>query len=302
LKKNVRKIIRKRYTDKEDAYIYHGDARKLIKKIPLNSLQLIITSPPYNIGKEYETQTSLEEYIDFQKEIIESCIPLLNENGSICWQVGNYIDKKNGEIYPLDIILYDIFKKNNLFLKNRIIWYFGHGLNSSKRFSGRYETILWFTKKSEGYVFNLDDVRIPQKYPGKRHFKGPNKGKYSGNKLGKNPSDVWDIPNVKANHVEKTEHPCQFPIALINKLILALTNENDIVFDPFAGSGTTLCSATLLNRKAIGAELDEKYVNIAEDRIIKAFDDTLKYRPMDKPIHKPKKGSKLTYRDDNEDN
>jgi hypothetical protein len=135
--------------------------------------------------------------------------------------VGNYISK--GEVFPLDVFYYSIFKNHGLKLRNRIIWHFGHGLHSSKRFSGRYETILWFTK-SDTYTFNLDSVRVKSKYPSKRHFKGPKKGEYSSNPKGKNPSDIWEIvlrdweneiwniPNVKANHVEKTEHPCQYPI------------------------------------------------------------------------------------------
>ena len=116
-------------------------------------------------------------------------------------------------------------------MRNRIIWHFGHGLHASKRFSGRYETIIWFTK-SDNYYFNIDPTRIPQKYPNKKHFKGKKRGELSCNPLGKNPSDVWDIPNVKSNHIEKTDHPCQFPVALVERFILSTTKERDIVFDP----------------------------------------------------------------------
>ena len=135
------------------------------------------------------------------------------------------------------------FKGFGLKLRNRIIWRFNHGLHCKKRFSGRYETILWFTKNDE-YVFNLDPVRVPSKYPGKRHFKGPKRGQLSGNPLGKNPSDiwdvvqqdwedeVWDIPNVKANHPEKTEHPCQFPVELVQRCVLALTQPGGSRFRP----------------------------------------------------------------------
>ena len=113
------------------------------------------------------------------------------------------------------------------------------GLHCKKRLSGRYETILWFTK-SDDYTFNLDPIRVPQKYPNKKYFKGKNKGKLSCNPLGKNPSDVWEIPNVKHNHVEKTEHPCQFPVELVDRLVLSLTNEGDVVFDPFLDLGLQL--------------------------------------------------------------
>ncbi len=215
---------------------------------------LIITSPPYNIGKEYETKKSIEAYLKDQEAIIKQLVRLTSDKGSICWQVGNFVDTKTKEIFPLDIFYYKLFKKYGMKLKNKIIWHFGHGLHASSRFSGRYETILWFTKKDDGYIFNLDSVREDQKYPSKKHFKGPNKGKFSGNPNGKNPSDVWtillndwekeiwDIPNVKSNHKEKTIHPCQYPIELIDRCILALTNEKSWVLDPFAGVGSTLLS------------------------------------------------------------
>lgn len=167
-----------------------GDTAQEIQKLEDEKFDLIITSPPYNIGKEYEVKTSIETYLEYQKEIIRNLIRTLSKKGSVCWQVGNYVN--NGEIFPLDIYYYNIFKEFGLKLKNRIIWHFGHGLHCSKRFSGRYETILWFVK-TDDYIFNLDDVRVPSKYPGKRHFKGEKKGQLSGNPRGKNPSDVWEI-------------------------------------------------------------------------------------------------------------
>jgi adenine-specific DNA-methyltransferase len=270
--------------------LYHGDCLKFLQTIPDESVQLVVTSPPYNIGKEYEKVLDIEVYRAQQQQVIEECIRILKSEGSICWQVGNYVS--NGEIIPLDILLYDCFKQNGLRLRNRIVWHFGHGLHCSNRFSGRYETINWFTK-SDDYVFNLDAVRVPQKYPGKRHFKGPKKGEYSGNPLGKNPSDVWEIPNVKSNHVEKTEHPCQFPVALVQRLVLSMTNEGDIVFDPFMGVGTTAIAAIINRRRAAGAETVEHYYNLAVERIIKAFAGELRIRP-DKPAYKPPKNISLT--------
>jgi adenine-specific DNA-methyltransferase len=174
-----------------------------------------------------------------------------------------------------------------LHLRNRIVWQFGHGLHASKRFSGRYEVILWFTKTDE-YTFNLDDIRVPQKYPQKKHFKGPKKGELSGNPLGKNPSDIWNIPNVKANHVEKTVHPCQFPVELIERLVLAMTNEGDWIFDPYNGVGTTAIAALIHKRKAMGAEIVPEYVSIAKDRIHKAERGELRIRPMERHVYDPR--------------
>ena len=174
-------------------------------------------------------------------------------------------------------------------MRNRIIWTFGHGLNSTQRFSGRHETILWFTK-GENYKFNLDSIRIPQKYPGKRYYKGEHKGELSGNPLGKNPSDVWDIPNVKANHVEKTAHPCQFPAAIPLRLIRALTDVDGTVLDPFMGSGTSAVAALLANRKFIGAEIKEEYYAIACERIYSTLEGKVNVRE-DIPVMKPNKNT-----------
>ncbi len=184
------------------------DNLAFIKKIPDEHIKLIVTSPPYNLGKNYEAKTSLDSYLETQERVVEECVRILHPQGSICWQVGNYVE--NGEIVPLDTILYPIFKSKGLSLRNRIVWQFGHGLHCRRRLSGRYETINWWTK-SDDYTWNLDPIRVPSKYPGKRHFKGPNMGKLSGNPKGKNPSDVWSFPNVKANHPEKTIHPASFP-------------------------------------------------------------------------------------------
>lgn len=293
IKPDENKFKRLKFDPNNRVILCNASCEKLLDKFEDNSIQLIITSPPYNVGKEYETIMDFEEYIHWQDSIIEKCINKLSNTGSICWQVGNYVNKSRGnEIFPLDIYLYESFKKRGMKLRNRIIWHFGHGLHSSNRFSGRYETILWFTK-TDNYVFNLDNVRVPQKYPGKKHYKGNNIGEYSSNPLGKNPSDVWDIPNVKSNHVEKTEHPCQFPIALVSRLILALSNPNDLVIDPFMGTGTTQCAAILNKRRTAGSELYSNYYEIAKSRIKASIDGTLRYRE-DKPIYEPQKGSKLT--------
>lgn len=283
--------------------VKNGDSLSILKKIEDNKFDLIITSPPYNIGKSYETKTSIEKYLETQEEIIDELIRTLSEKGNLCWQVGNYVDK--GEIFPLDIFYYSIFKKHGLKLRNRIIWYFGHGLHASNRFSGRYETILWFSK-TDDYIFNLDNVRVPSKYPGKRHFKGPKKGLPSGNPLGKNPSDIWeivvkdwnkeiwDIPNVKSNHPEKTEHPCQFPIELVERCVLALTDENSWVLDPFAGVGSTLIAAVKNNRNAVGIEKEQAYCKIANQRLSDFNEGKLKVRPINKPIHIPSGNDKVS--------
>ena len=280
----------------------NDDCLTALRRIENEKFDLILTSPPYNVGKVYETKTSIERYLATQEEVISALVRTLSEQGNLCWQVGNYVNQ--GEVFPLDIYYYQIFKKYGLKLRNRIIWHFGHGLHAGNRFSGRYETILWFSK-TDDYIFNLDNVRIPSKYPGKRHFKGPKKGQLSGNPLGKNPGDIWeilendwdkemwDIPNVKSNHPEKTEHPCQFPIELVERCVLALTDENSWVLDPFAGVGSTVIGAVKNNRNAIGIEKEKAYCDIANKRLSDFKNGFLKIRPITQPIHKPSERDKV---------
>lgn len=272
--------------DKTKTQLFLMDVDCFLDSLPLEPIfDLVITSPPYNIGKEYEKQVPLENYLSWQEKIIKKIYPRLKENGSICWQVGNYVE--NGSITPLDIEIAPIFKSLQMHLRNRIIWHFGHGLHNKNRFSGRYEVVLWYTK-SDSYTFNLDDVRIPSKYPGKRSYRGENKGQLSGNPKGKNPEDVWEVPNVKGNHIEKTVHPCQFPVGLIERLVLALTHENDLVFDPFSGVASSGVAALLHKRNFWGCEIMKDYIDIGKQRLEQTLDGSIKYRPYDKPIYDAK--------------
>ncbi|WP_354674858.1 DNA-methyltransferase [Cupriavidus alkaliphilus] len=266
------------------AQIECKDNLEFMRSLKKESMKLIVTSPPYNIGKSYERRTSNEVYIEQQAAAIAEAARILHPNGSICWQVGNHVD--DGEIFPLDILLYPLFKNHGFKLRNRIVWTFGHGLHCQKRFSGRHETILWFTK-SDDYTFNLDPVRIPSKYPEKKHFKGPKRGEISSNPLGKNPSDVWEIPNVKANHVEKTIHPCQFPVGLVERLVLGLTNVGDNVLDPYMGVGSTAIAALKNDRNAYGCDVVPEYVDVALNRVEQLDQGTLRTRPMNKPVYEP---------------
>jgi adenine-specific DNA-methyltransferase len=271
-----------------DGVLFEGDCLGLLSEIPPESVQLVITSPPYNVGKKYEgKRKTLESYLAEQAAVIGKCVDVLRPGGSICWQVGNHVAGPQ-EILPLDIALYPIFASLGLKLRNRIVWHFEHGLHCSKRLSGRHETILWFTK-GDDYTFNLDPIRVPQKYPGKKHYKGPHVGQLSCNPLGKNPGDVWIIPNVKHNHVEKTIHPCQFPIELIERFILSLTGPGDFVLDPYVGVGTTVAAAIKNGRRGGGADTVREYIEIGRERAELAGAGRLKTRPMDRPVYEPPK-------------
>lgn len=284
----------KRYSPVHDVFLYEGDRLDFLRQIPDGEARLIVTSPPYNIGKEYEKRLLFKHYLEKQKETLSEAARVLAENGSLCWQVGNHVSK-DGEIFPLDIYIYQFCKELGLKLRNRIVWCFEHGLHCSTRLSGRYETILWFTR-SDDYVFNLDPIRVPQKYPGKKYFKGPKVGQYSCNPLGKNPGDVWVIPNVKHNHVEKTVHPCQFPIELVERLVLALTNPGDLVIDPYMGVGSAACAAVIHGRRAAGSDLSYDYLEIAKERIQLASNGFLARRPLGRDVYVPGPNDKIAKR------
>lgn len=279
-----------------EVVLAHGDCIDSLAAVPDKAIQLVVTSPPYNIGKEYEKATSLDRYLSLLEPILVELRRVLSDRGSICWQVGNYVD--NGEVFPLDVFYYHIFKRLGFKLRNRVIWHFAHGLHASKRLSGRYETLLWFTK-SDSYTFNLDPIRVPSKYPGKRHFKGDKIGQPSGNPLGKNPSDVWqivardwesllwDIPNVKANHPEKCSHPCQFPIELVERCVLALTDMDEWVLDPFSGVASTSLAALRQGRRSMGCEKEIEYIEIAKKRVNDFYNGKLPYRLLGTPVFQP---------------
>jgi adenine-specific DNA-methyltransferase len=289
-------VVAERWEPAARAAVHLGDALELLRGLPDASVQLVVTSPPYNLGKRYERRRPLAEYLVDQERVIAECVRVVAPGGSLCWQVGHYVD--DGEVVPLDAVFYPLFKQHaGLRLRNRIVWHFEHGLHCARRFSGRHETILWFTK-GDRYRFDLDPVRVPQKYPGKRAWKGPRAGEYSGNPRGKNPGDVWVFPNVKANHVEKTIHPCQFPVELVERLVLALTAPDDLVVDPYLGVGTTACAAVLHGRRAAGAEIVPEYVRIARERIALALCGALRTRPRDRPVHVPDPRSALARRTD----
>ena len=283
--------------------IQHGDAEDILATLDSESFDLAISSPPYNIRKPYERneRLSLTEYEAWQTRVVQALTRVMKPSASICWQVGNYVS--HGELYPLDIFFYRAFMEAGWKLRNRIIWRFNFGLHSTARLSGRYETILWFSK-GDHYKFNLDNIRVPQLYPGKRHAssKSGKGGKPSGNPKGKNPSDywefsapahfidnpVWEIPNVKSNHLEQTSHPCQFPTALAERCVLAFTDEGDRVIDPFTGTGTSVIAAVMRNRGGLGIDKEQAYVGLARDRLHKLAEGTLPIRPSDRPVRQPR--------------
>lgn len=245
-------------------YIFMGSCLDVLKELPDKCVDLIVSSPPYNLGKEYEAKQALDRYLAEQTIVLTECSRILKQTGSLFWQIGAFSDR--GMLIPLDIRFFPILESCELIPRNRIIWVRQHGLHAQNKFSCRHETILWFTK-SQDYTFNLDAIRVPQKYQNKKHYRGDRKGQLSCNPDGKNPGDIWLFRNVKHNHEEQTIHPCQFPEDLIARIMLATTYKGEIVFDPYMGAGTVAVVARDWERHFIGAEIDPSYHQVAMRRL-----------------------------------
>ena len=244
--------------------IIHGPCMDLLTQLPGECVDLVVSSPPYNLGKEYEAKRALNHYLEEQTEVLRECARILKKTGSLFWQVGAFAHK--GALVPLDIRVFPILESCGLIPRNRIIWARQHGLHARRKFSCRHETMLWFTK-SDKHLFDLDAIRVPQKYQNKKSYRGENKGELSCNPAGKNPGDIWLFRNVKHNHEEQTIHPCQFPEDMIARIVLAIVPKNGIVFDPYMGVGTVAVVARDHGRRFLGAETDSRYHSVALRRL-----------------------------------
>jgi adenine-specific DNA-methyltransferase len=241
-----------------------GCSLDFMRGLPDGCVDLVVSSPPYNLGKEYEAKRTLQVFVEEQRLYLQECCRLLKKTGSIFWQVGSFSEK--GMLIPLDIRFFPILESFGMIPRNRMVWARQHGLHASNKFSCRYETILWFTK-SDDYVFDLNAIRVPQKYQNKKFHKGEKHGELSCNPDGKNPGDIWLFRNVKHNHEEQTIHPCQFPEDMIARIVLSTTIPGQIVFDPFMGTGTTAVVARDHGRHFMGAEIDSRYHAVAIRRL-----------------------------------
>ncbi|MBF8265439.1 MAG: DNA methylase N-4/N-6 domain protein [Dehalococcoidia bacterium] len=254
----------KPYFETEDCLLYAGDCLDLIKNIKEPIIDLTITSPPYNIGKEYEKPLPLEDYLEWCKSWIKEIHRITKPQGAFWLNIGYLEIQGKAKAVPIPYLLWD---KTPFFLIQEVVWNYGAGVASKYFFSPRNEKLLWYVKDRENYIFNLDDVRDKNvKYPNQKK-----NGILKCNPLGKNPSDVWQIPKVTSgknrSSKERTSHPAQFPIALIDRIVKVGSNEGDIVMDPFFGSGTSAIVAIANKRKFIGFEIEPKYCDIAVQRI-----------------------------------
>lgn len=247
----------------ENIRIEFGDCRELLKTIPDNSVTLVVTSPPYNIGKKYgkySDKISLEEWKELINDVTKEIYRILKPNGSFFLNLSPIPLGNDKEILPLPYIGYDIMKENNFKIRNIITWTFNNMQNCTNRLSGRYENIVWGVKDLNNYIFNLDEVRIPYITKNDKRLVGG---------IGRNPTDVWYFDRVNNMTKKKLNltHPTIYPLPMIVRILKMSSNIGDTILDPFAGSGTSLVAAKILNRKAIGFELDTKYKNECERRL-----------------------------------
>lgn len=261
---DIKDILGEPYFENKNFLLYNGDCTELMEKMPIKSINTTITSPPYNIGKEYEKVKTVAEYIEWCSSWIKQIYSLTKDDGALLLNLGYLEVPGKGRNVPIPYLLWN---KTDFYLIQEIIWNYGAGVSCRKILSPRNEKILWYVKDENNYTFNLDPIRDPNvKYPNQKK-----NGKLRCNPLGKNPSDVWQIAKVTSGRnrssKERTKHPAQFPNELIDKFVQGFSNPNDIIFDPFIGSGTTAEMSLKYDRKCIGFEIRKDYCEIVIDRI-----------------------------------
>jgi len=268
---HIREILGEPYYERDGCLVYNRDCIESLDRLEASCKEqrsalfdLTVTSPPYNIGKEYETVKPLDEYLDWCGRWMRGIHALTRPQGSFWLNVGYVSVPGKGNAVPLPYLLYN---RCPFFLHQEVVWHYGAGVACKRQFSPRNEKLLWYVKDATHYTFNLDDVRDPNvKYPNQRK-----NGVLRCNPLGKNPTDVWDIPKVTSGRgrasAERTPHPAQFPEAVIERVIRASSDRGDLVLDPFLGSGTTAKVALEHGRLVVGFELDRGYCDIIVKRL-----------------------------------
>lgn len=263
----VQSALGKPYYEADGILLYQGDCVDLLASLPDGSVELTVTSPPYNIGKEYELPLTLNGYLEWCSKWMAEIYSVTCPTGSFWLNLGYIPVEGKGRAVPLPYLLWDA---SPFHLLQEVVWHYGAGVTAYKSLSPRNEKFLWYVKNSLEYTFNLDDIRDPNvKYPNQKK-----NGKLKCNPLGKNPTDVWSIPKVTSGRNrssrERTPHPAQFPEAVIERVVKASSNLGELVLDPFVGSGTSVLVAHRLGRSALGFEIRSDYLDIAVERIEKS--------------------------------
>lgn len=264
--KEIKKIVGKPYFESSNVLLYKMDCIKFMKKLNKPIFDLTITSPPYNIGKEYEKYIGPKQYVEWSKLWMTKVYDNTKKNGAFWLNLGYFQVPAKGFAVPIPYLIWDNVP---FYFLQEIVWYYGAGVSANKVFSPRNEKFLWYVKNRKKYVFNLDSIRDKNvKYPHQKK-----NGILKVNPNGKNPTNVWSIPKITSGNgrssKERTDHPAQFPIKVIDRIVKACSRKNDLIFDPFIGSGTVAESALQNNRCVIGCDIKSKYLKIAKKRIEK---------------------------------
>lgn len=248
-----------------DGYtIYCADCLTALKKMPAELIALTVTSPPYNIGKEYEEPLPLEEYLEWSELWMKEVYRVTRPDGAMWLNLGYVEIPQQAKAVPLPYLLWN---RSPFYLIQEVVWNYGAGVASRKSLSPRNEKLLWYVKSPDSYTFNLDPIRDPDvKYPHQKK-----NGKLRCNTIGKNPSDVWQIAKVTSGKdrasPERTAHPAQFPLDLVDRIVLGFSHPGELVLDPFIGSGTVAVSCLAHGRRVIGIEVQPAYCELAARRI-----------------------------------
>jgi adenine-specific DNA-methyltransferase len=266
----IKSILGQPAFETDGVAIYKMDCLEAMKMLPKETINLTITSPPYNIGKEYEELVHVNDYVNWCEKWILQIHRLTASNGTFWLNLGYLEVKETGLAVPIPYLLWN---KTPFYFLQEVVWNYAAGVACKYRFSPRNEKLLWYVRNPEDYVFNLDAVRDPDvKYPNQKK-----NGKLKCNPLGKNPTDVWQITKVTSganrSSAERTPHPAQFPMALVERMLLSSSNKGDVILDPFMGSGSTAQCAISNDRYVIGFELEEKYIDFAKKRILNYLED-----------------------------
>ena len=274
----IKEILGKPEYSNDFGAIYKMRCEEGLKKLLQHDVKIdiTITSPPYNIGKEYEKKMPTEEFTQWLVDICNYIYDLTKENGALLLNVGYLKVEGKGKAVPITYLLWEKIK---FFLQQEIVWNYGAGVAARKFLSPRNEKVLWYIKNENEYTFNLDDIRDPDvKYPNQKKH-----GKLRCNTLGKNPSDVWQIAKVTSgknrSSKERTNHPAQFPEDLIGRMVKGFSNEGDLVLDPFIGSGTTARTAMINKRYFLGFEINRSYIPTIVERLESTIEE-IKYEQM----------------------
>jgi adenine-specific DNA-methyltransferase len=228
-------------------------------------VDLVHTSPPYNIDKPYQDYTDklhLKEYLQFVSNVADALNKRMRPGASLFWQTGyTQASDTSDEINPIDMLTFPLFKEHGFYLKDRVIWRYYGGMSFKSKFKNQHETLLWFVRgdpenSAHQPYFDVDAVREKSREHDPRN-----------NLLGRNPGNVWEVDRVAYGSIEQTSHIAVFPEEVTERIVRACSKPGDVVLDPFLGSGTVAKVARSLGRRYVGIEISRAYYDEALKRI-----------------------------------